>query len=155
MCMYMYVGGRSSGTRRGARNRLVRHSKAPPVDLSLWRKHADCVARFWERLVDATGFQAQIVKITLYSDSCMVRGLGYWLFRISCGGLAEAGSGCLWPGASIVKVTIYIYDWSRIASQPALSALSGSLNWNRIDLASFYFPVDNWISVIVVITLFI
>jgi hypothetical protein len=75
--MYMYVGGRSSGTRRGARNRLVRHSKAPPVDLTLWRKHADCVARFWERLVDATGFQAQIVKITLYSDSCMVRGLGY------------------------------------------------------------------------------
>jgi hypothetical protein len=77
MCMYMYTGGRSSGTRRGARNRLVRHSKAPPVDLSLWRKHADCVARFWERLVDATGFQAQILKITLYSDSRVVSKLRY------------------------------------------------------------------------------
>jgi hypothetical protein len=73
MYMYMYTGG----TRRGARNRLMRHSKAPPVDLTLWRNHADCVARFWERLVDATGFQAQILKITVYSDSCMVSGLGH------------------------------------------------------------------------------
>jgi hypothetical protein len=35
----------------------MRHSKAPPVDITLWRKNADLVGRFWERLVDAQGFQ--------------------------------------------------------------------------------------------------
>jgi len=52
---YTYSGRASAGMKRRQRRNL-RHSKVPPVDLELWRQHANAVSSFWDRIVDMQGF---------------------------------------------------------------------------------------------------
>ena len=53
--LYTYSGRASAGMKRRQRRNL-RHSKVPPVDLDLWRQHANAVSSFWDRIVDMQGF---------------------------------------------------------------------------------------------------
>jgi hypothetical protein len=62
--------------------------------------------------------------------------------------MSKVSSGYLDWSRSIPTSIINIIrnlELGRIASQPVLSALSGNLEWNRINVHNYYFPADRWI----------